>query len=344
MKHESNSSKLHAGDKPNLSFPRGNDRDIYLALAALVLSTTTNFTQAQTYPSRVVRYIVTDAAGSGTDLLARIMAEGLAEVFGQQVIVDNRPGAGGNIGAELGARANADGYTLLQVATTHAVNATLYKNLGYSLTRDLTGVSQLAAGPSVVVVSSNASSKTLAELIAAAKAKPGALSFASAGTGTCSFLAGELFRRQTGINMMHVPYKGGPPATTAAVSGEISVYFSPLSSALPMVRQGRLNALAVTSAKRLEQLPNTPTVTEAGTPGFQFTCWYGLMVPAASPPKTIAAIHAAVIKVLAHPAAQKRLAELGFIAVGDKPEAFTAHVKAQVDALRPIVRELPSPQ
>ena len=317
---------------------------LFVVVIALVALCMTGAAHAQTYPSRVVRYIVTDAAGSGTDLLARIVAEGLTEAFGHQVIVDNRPGAGGNIGAELGARANADGYTLVQVATTHAVNATLYKNLGYNLTRDLTGVSQLAGGPSVVVVSSNAPAKTVADFVAAAKAKPGALTYGSAGTGTCSFLAGELFRRQAALNMMHVPYKGGPPAVTAAGSGEISVYFSPMSAALPMVRQGRLHALAVSTAKRLEQLPNVPTVAEAGLPGYQFTCWYGLMAPAATPPKVIAAVHAAVVKVLANPNAQKRLADLGFIAVGDKPEEFTAHVKAQVEALRPIVRELPSPQ
>jgi tripartite-type tricarboxylate transporter receptor subunit TctC len=311
-------------------------------LASAMLAMVATRATAQPYPSRVIRYLVTDAAGSGTDLLARIMAEGLTEVFGHQVIVDNRPGAGGNIGAELGARANADGYTFVQVATTHAVNATLYRNLAYSLTRDLTGVSQLAAGPSVVVASSNSPVKSVNDLVAAAKAKPGALTFASAGTGTCSFLAGELFRRQVGVNMMHVPYKGGPPATTAAVSGEISVYFSPLSSALPMVRQGRLNALAVTTAKRLDQLPNTPTMSEAGTPGYQFTCWYGLMAPAATPPKIIATAHAAIVKVLANPNTQKRLADLGFIAVGDTPQEFTAHVKAQVEALRPIVREIPA--
>lgn len=313
---------------------------VLFVLASVVIAVNA---AAQNYPSRVIRYIVTDAAGSGTDLLARITAEGLTEVFGHQVIVDNRPGAGGNIGAELGARANPDGYTLVQVATTHAVNATLYKNLGYSLTRDLTGVSQLAAGPSVVVVSSNSPVKSLADLVAAAKSKPGALTFASAGTGTCSFLAGELFRRHVGVNMMHVPYKGGPPATTAAVSGEVSVYFSPLSSALPMARQGRLNALAVTTAKRIEQLPHAPTVAEAGSPGYQFTCWYGLMAPAGVPPKTLATLHAAVVKVLASPAVQKRLADLGFIAVGDTPEQFSTHVKAQVEALKPIVRELPQP-
>ena len=317
---------------------------LFVVVIALVALCMTGAAHAQTYPSRVVRYIVTDAAGSGTDLLARIVAEGLTEAFGHQVIVDNRPGAGGNIGAELGARANADGYTLVQVATTHAVTATLYKNLGYNLTRDLTGVSQLAGGPSGVVVSSNAPAKTVADFVAAAKAKPGALTYGSAGTGTCSFLAGELFRRQAALNMMHVPYKGGPPAVTAAVSGEISVYFSPMSAALPMVRQGRLHALAVSTPKRLDQLPNVPTVAEAGLPGYQFTCWYGLMAPAATPPKVIAAVHAAVVKVLANPNAQKRLADLGFIAVGDKPEEFTAHVKAQVEALRPIVRELPSPQ
>ena len=298
---------------------------------------------AQQYPTRVVRYLVSDQAGSATDLLARITAEGLSEVFGHQVIVDNRPGAGGNIAGEIGARANPDGYTLLQVATTHAVNATLYKTLGYNIVRDLTGVAQLAAGPSVVVVPSNSPIKSLTDLVNTAKTKPGVLSYGSAGTGTCTFLAGEQFKRHASLNIMHVPYKGGPAAVTSVVSGETSVYFAPLSAALPMVRQGRLNALAVTTAKRLEQLPGTPTVNDAGLAGYQFTCWYGLMAPVATPPKIVATINAAVVKVLAQPNTQKRLADLGFIPVGDKPEEFTAHVKAQVETFRSITRDLPQP-
>ena len=299
---------------------------------------------AQQYPTRVVRYLVSDQAGSATDLLARITAEGLSEVFGQQVIVDNRPGAGGNIAGEIGARANADGYTLLQVATTHAVNATLYKSLGYNIMRDLTGITQLAAGPSIVVVPSSSTLKSVTDVISAAKAKPGALTYGSAGTGTCSFLAGELFKRQAGVNILHIPYKGGAAALTSLAAGETSVYFAPLSAALPLVRQGRLTALAVTTNKRLEQLPNAPPAIEAGLPGYQFTCWYGLMAPAATQPKIIATINAAVLKVLANPSAQRRLAELGFITVGDKPEEFTAHVKAQVEAYRAITRDLPQPQ
>jgi tripartite-type tricarboxylate transporter receptor subunit TctC len=257
--------------------------------------------------------------------------------------VDNRPGAGGNIGAEIGARAAPDGYTLVQAATTHAGDANLYKTLGYNLVRDFTGVTQLAATPSVLVTPSNFPLKSVNNVAHAAKAKPGALTYASAGTGACTFLAGEQFKRQASLNLMHVPYKGGTPALTAAVSGEAFLYFAPLSAALPIVRQGRLQALAVTTSRKLEQLPATPAVAETGLPGYQFTCWYGLMAPAATPPKIIATVHAVVSKVVNQPHAQKRLADMGFIPVSDKPEEFTAHVKAQVEAFRATARELPHP-
>jgi tripartite-type tricarboxylate transporter receptor subunit TctC len=299
--------------------------------------------QAQPYPTRHIRYIVSDAPGSGLDTLARIVAEGLTAQTGQQVVVDNRPGAGGNIGAEAIARATPDGYTIGQIATTHAVNATLYRKLPYELTRDMKGITQLASVPSIAVTPSSSQVRTIADLVNAAKAKPGGLTYASAGTGTCTFLAGELFKRQAGVDLLHVAYKGGPPAVTSILSGETTVYFAPLSAVLPLVRQGRLQALGVSTPQRLALLPEAPTIAEAGASGYQFSCWYGLVAPARTPPATIAAIHAAVIKVLASPTVQKRLTDLGFIAVGDKPDEFSAYIKAQVEAFRPIVKDLPSP-
>lgn len=310
---------------------------------ALVLMASVCGASAQPYPSRVVRYVVSDSPGSGLDTLARIIAEGLTTHWGQQVVVDNRPGAGGNIGAEILARATPDGYTIGQIATTHTVNATLYKTLGYDLVRDLTGVSQLASVPSIAVTPSSSTIKTIADLVKSAKAKPGALTYASAGTGTCTFLAGELFKRQAGVDLLHVAYKGGPPAVTSILTGETSVYFAPLSAVLPMVKQGRLQALAVSTPKRLSLVPEYPTIAEAGVPGYQFSCWYGLVAPSKTPPAAIAAVHAAVTKVLAEPAIQKRLLDLGFIPVGDRPEAFTAFIKAQIEAFRPITKDLPSP-
>ena len=315
-----------------------------LALVGAASLVAATGTQAQTYPSKVVRYIITDAAGAGTDVLGRIIAEGLSNLYGQQVIVDNKPGAGGNLGADLAAHAPADGYTMLQIATTHAVNATLYKTLGYDLVRDFIPIAQIASGPSIMVVPSSSPAKTVSEFIKYAKSNPGELTYASAGSGTCSFLAGELFRRQAGLEMTHIAYKGGPPAVTAVMSGEVSAYFAPLSAVMQQIGQGRLRSLGVTTPQRLSFLPEQPTVAENGAPGYQFSCWYGLMVPAKSPPAVVETIHASLLKVLATPAVQKKLTDLGYIAVGDKPDAFAAHIKAQIEAIRSIARELPQPQ
>jgi tripartite-type tricarboxylate transporter receptor subunit TctC len=297
---------------------------------------------AQSYPSRVVRYVVSDSPGSGLDTLARIVAEGLMS-SGYQVVVDNRPGAGGNIGAEVVARAAPDGYTMGQIATTHAVNATLYKSLAYDLVRDFTPVTQLASIPSIAVVPASSPAKTIADLVKLAKARPGELTYASAGTGTCTFLAGELFKTQAGVDLLHVAYKGGPPAVTSVLSGETAVYFAPLSAALPQVRAGKLRALGVSTPQRLPLLPEYPTIAEAGVPGYRFSCWYGLVAPAKTPRDTVAAIHTAVLKVLADPTVQKRLGDLGFIPVGDRPEEFGAYIKAQIESFRPLVRNLPQP-
>ena len=312
-----------------------------LGAASMLIATNT---QAQNYPSKVVRYIITDAAGAGTDVLGRIIAEGLTNLYGQQVIVENKPGAGGNLGADIAAHAPADGYTMLQIATTHAVNATLYKSLGYDLVRDFIPIAQIASGPSIMVVPATSPAKTVGEFVKYAKSKAGEITYASAGSGTCSFLAGELFRRQAGIDMTHIAYKGGPPAVTAVMSGEVSVYFAPLSAVMQQIGQGRLRSLGVTTPQRLSFLPEQPTVAENGAPGYQFSCWYGLMVPAKTPPAVVETIHASLLKVLATPAVQKKLTDLGYIAVGDKPEAFAAHIKAQIEAIRPIAKDLPQPQ
>ena len=298
---------------------------------------------AQTYPSRVIRYVVTDSPGSGLDALARIVVDGLAATLGQPVVVDNRPGAGGNIGAEVIARATPDGYTIGQIATTHAVNATLYKSLGYDLVRDLAPVSQLASIPYLAVVPASSQAKTLGDLVAMAKAKPGALTYASAGTGTCTFLAGELFKAQANVDLLHVAYKGGPPALTSVLSGETAVYFAPLSAALPQARGGKLRGLGISTPQRLPLIPEYPTIAEAGVPGYRFSCWYGLVVPAKTPSPIVAQIHAAVVKVLGDPTVQKRLTDSGFIPIGDKPQEFGALIKSEIESFRPLVKNLPQP-
>lgn len=295
---------------------------------------------AQTYPTKAVRYIVPSSAGSGADVVARIIASGLSPVLGQQVLIDNRAGAGGNIGAEVAAQAPADGHTVFQITMTHALNASLYRKLRYDLLRDFAPIAQLATTPSVVVVHPTLPAKSIAELVKLAKARPGEINYASAGTGTPTFLAAEIFKGRTGIDMVHVPYKGGGEAQTSIVSGETQVYFASIGTVLPFIREGRLRALAVTSEKRLPTLPKYPTVAELGYPDFKAGNWYGLMAPAKTPEATLATIHGGVMSALADPAVRKRLSDLGFIPGGGKPEEFDAHIRAQMTSLAKIVKQL----
>ena len=294
---------------------------------------------AQRYPAKVVRLLVPFSPGSGSDTLGRITAGGLSDVFGQQVIVDNRAGAAGNIGAEIAAKALPDGYTLLLANLGHAANVSLYRNLPYDVVRDFAPVTQLASAPAIVVAHPSLPVRSLDELVKLAKARPGAINYASGGVGTPTFVAAELFKAQAGVNLLHVPYRAGGEALTAVLSGEVSIYFSPLATALPHVRQGRLRPLAVTAAKRVPVLPEYPTVAELGYPGYQSGNWYGLLVPAKTPKEIIAAIRAAAVAALNNETISRRLADLGYVAIGDQPEEFAAHIKAEIESLGRILRE-----
>ena len=294
---------------------------------------------AQRYPAKVVRLLVPFSPGSGSDTLGRIIAGGLSDVFGQQVIVDNRAGAAGNIGAEIAAKAPPDGYTLLLANLGHAANVSLYRNLPYDVVRDFAPVTQLASAPAIVVAHPSLPVRSLDELVKLAKARPGAINYASGGVGTPTFVAAELFKAQAGVNLLHVPYRAGGEALTAVLSGEVSIYFSPLATALPHVRQGRLRPLAVTAAKRVPVLPEYPTVAELGYPGYQSGNWYGLLVPAKTPKEIIAAIRAAAVTALNNETIGRRLADLGYVAIGDQPEEFAAHIKAEIESLGRILRE-----
>jgi len=310
----------------------------WLATLLVLCCGTAAAAQPKPYPDKVIRYVVTDQPGSNIDTLARIVAEKLSATFGQQIVIDNRAGAGGNIGAEIGARAPADGYTMVQLATTHAVNVSLYRNLPYDFLRDFAPVTLLASSPSVVVVPAASTIQSFADLTKQARAKPGAINYASAGTGTCTFLAAELYKRQAGVDLTHVAYKGGAPALTAVLSGESAVYFAPLAPALPQIKDRRLRALAVTSPKPLALLPGYPTVAESGVPGYQFSCWYGLFMPAATPRHLVATVYQAVAQALADPGVRKRLADIGFIPGGNRPEEFAGYVRSEVDAARELVK------
>jgi tripartite-type tricarboxylate transporter receptor subunit TctC len=312
---------------------------LQVALLCAVCQFAANGAWAQSYPTKVIRYIVADPAGGNSDILARIIAEGLTQALGQQVIVDNRGGAAGNIAAEVAAKAPADGYTLFQVATTHVVNISLYSHLPYDLVRDFAPVTQLVSAPAVVVVHPSLPVKSIRDLVKLAKAEPAAIKYSSAGVGTSTFVAPELFKRWAGVDLLHVPYRGGSQALLAVITGETSVYFSPVATALPYIQQGRLRALAVTTSKRLPLLPDYPTVAESGYPGYQATNWYGLMVPAKTPREIIASIHKAAIPVLNNPTGSKRLTDLGFIVVGDQPDEFAAYIKSQIESLGKVMRE-----
>ena len=307
-------------------------------LVALVLASPLTV-QAQAYPDKLARYIVPGSPGSGADILARIVAGGLSQLSGQQVVVENRTGAGGNIGAEIAAKAPADGYTLFQISMTHALNVTLYRKLNYDLVRDFAPVTQLATSPSMLVVHPSLPVKSVTELVKLAKARPGALNYASAGTGTPTFLAAELFKGQAGIDMVHVPYKGGGEAMTSVISGETSVYFASAGIAAPFVKQGSLRALAVTTARRLPFLPQLPTVAESGYPRYQSGNWYGLMVPAKTPPEMVARVREATVVALNDAGVKKRLAEIAYVPIGDRTEEFAAFVKSEIGDLAKLVRQ-----
>ena len=292
---------------------------------------------AQRYPERPVRYIMPTTGQ--TEVIGRLVAPGMSEMLGQQVYVDVRAGAGGNIGAELAARAPADGYTLIQLNQSHTVNRTLYARLSYDVLRDFAPVTLYDVAPQTVVVHPSLPVKSIAELVRLAKARPGEVSYSTAGTGTSTFLAAELFKIMSGVDMLEVPYKGGGPALLAVISGEVPLYFSPLATALPHVRSGKLRALAAGTKERLPLLPDLPTVAESGYPGYEAGNWHGLAVPAGTPKQVIAALHAAALAALKRPDINKRLSDLGLTVVGNTPEAFAAYIREDVEKWGKIIRQ-----
>ena len=307
-------------------------------LAACVIAALGADASAQNYPAKIVRYLIPTPPGSGADVIGRIVAGGLSQVYGQQVIVDNRSGAGNNIGAEIAAKAPADGYTVFQGSLTHAVNMTLYRNLAYDLVRDFAPVIQLASSPYVLVVHPSLPARSVADLVKLARAKPGAINYASAGTGTSTFLAAELLKDMAAINMVHVPYRGGNEALTSVMSGETSVYFAPFAIALPLIRDGRFRPLAVTTSKRLPAMPDYPTVAEAGYPGYLSGNWFGLLVPAKTAKEIIASLHKAATTVLNNNDVVRRLRDLGYVIIADHPDEFAAHIRSEIDKLGKIIR------
>ncbi|HTP96153.1 MAG TPA: tripartite tricarboxylate transporter substrate binding protein [Burkholderiales bacterium] len=295
---------------------------------------------AQDYPAKPVRWVVPFPAGGPLDIVARVIGVRLSETWGQPVIVDNRPGAGGNIGAEVVAKSAPDGYTIVMGAlSTHAVNVSLFRKLPYDPVRDFAPVTLISEVPNVLVVNPAVPAKTVAEFIAYARANPGKLNFASGSTGSAGHLAGELFKTMARVDMTHVPYKGAAPAVTDLLAGQVQLMFDNLASALPNIRAGRLRAIAVTTKKRSAFVPELPTIAESGLPGFDVSTWFGVMAPAATPRPIVNRLHDGIVRALAHPDVKERLAAMGAEPVGDTPEQFGAFVKSEIAKYAKVVKD-----
>jgi tripartite-type tricarboxylate transporter receptor subunit TctC len=297
---------------------------------------------AQAYPAKPIRLLIATSAGSNPDTVARIVATRLGPILGQQIIVDNRAGAGGNIGAELAARAPADGYTVLFAHTNHSINATLYRKLTYDIINDFAPVMLVARSPFVATVHPSLPAKSLRDLINIAKSRPEDLTYASAGTGSGTFFSAEYFISLAKVKMLHVAYKGGGPALAAAVAGEVAVYFTPYATGLPHMRSGRLRPLGVSTLKRLPDLPAIPAIAET-LPGYEVLAWNGLMVPAKTPKSIIDALHKSMVAALADPEVARRLNDLGFLVVGNRPEEMAAYVKSEIDKYGKLIRRIGLP-
>lgn len=306
----------------------------FFALAAgLLVATTAPSAHAQVaaYPNKAVRVIVPYPPGGPTDIVARVVFQQLSESTGQQFIIDNRGGAGGNIGAEAVARAPADGYTLLVATTAHAINMSLFKSISYDVVKDFAPVTLLTQGPLVLVATPSFAANNVRELIALAKAKPDTLNFASSGNGQSTHLSGELFNSMAGIKMTHVPYKGSAPALTDVVAGQLPLMFDTMLSAMPFVKSGKLKALAVTSPQRSPAAPEIPTIAESGLPGYSVFAWNGLLAPAGTPPAVIAKLSEELKKAMALPVVKDKFSAQGFSASWDTPDQFGVFLKAEVD-------------
>ena len=294
---------------------------------------------AQNYPTRVVRVVVPQAPGAQSELFARMLGQKLGESLGQSVINDPRPGAGGAIGAEVAARAAPDGYTLLfGTNSTHGSNPALYAKLPYDAVRDFAPIALTVGMPYVLSVHPSLPVTSLKQLIAFAKSMPGQLYYASAGNGSTHHLSGELLRSMARINIVHVPYKGGPPATAATVGGEVSMLFNTVGSVQPSVKSGRLRALAVTTTSRSGALPDVPTMAEAGLPGFQMQSWFGLLAPAGTPRPIISRLNAETNKALNTPEMKSAIATMGANVMSGSPEQFADHIKSEIGRIGEIVK------
>jgi tripartite-type tricarboxylate transporter receptor subunit TctC len=294
---------------------------------------------ASTYPNKPIHIVVTFTSGGAPDILARLIGEKLNAAWGQPVIVDNKPGAGGNIGADYVAKAAPDGYNLvLGTVGTHSINGALYQNMPYDMVKDFTPVTLLASTPNMLVVNNDVPAKNLSEFIALGK-KEGKMTFASSGSGTSIHVSGELFKTMTGIDMQHIPYKGRASAIPDLLGGRVTMMFDNMPSSLPLVREGKLRAIGVTSAKRSAAAPDIPTLAEAGLPGFEAVSWFAMFAPANTPAPVVNKLQAEISKILKSPDISKKLLDLGLDPSGSTPAELAAYQKSEIAKWSKVVKD-----
>jgi tripartite-type tricarboxylate transporter receptor subunit TctC len=310
---------------------------LYLTAGAVSLSAASRFALAQAYPSRPVRIIVGFAPGQAIDIVTRIIGQRLSERLGQQFIIENRPGAGGNIATEVVVRAPADGYTLLAIGSNNMINATLYQKLNYDFIRDIAPVASVYRVPQVMEVNPTFPAKSVPEFIAYAKAHPGEISFASAGNGSVAHVTGELFKMMSGVNMLHVPYRGAPPALTDLIGGQVHVMFDNMPSSIEHIRAGRLRPLAVTATARWQGLPDVPTLGDF-VPGFETSAWAGIGAPKNTPAEIIDTLNREINAALADPAIKARFAELGGEVLALSPSEYGKRIAAETEKWAKVIK------
>lgn len=312
---------------------------VRLMVPAALVSALSCLAEAQPYPSKPIRLIVPTAPGGGTDFSARLIGAKLAEAWGQTVVIDNRTGASGNIGVELAARAVPDGHTLVMPITSFPVNPSLFAKLPFNTEKDFAPIALVASAPLLLVVNPSVPAKSVSELISLAKSRPGQLNYANSGSGTTAHLAGELFKRMAGVDIVSIAYKGGGPAVVDLIAGNVQIYFSTIPAALQQVKAGRLRALAVTSTTRVAEISEYPTVAEAGLPGFQVIGWFGLFAPAGTPQPVIQRLNAEIVKTLKAPETRERLSGHGLIPGGGTPQDLGRFLSEEIVRWRKLIQE-----
>ena len=307
-----------------------NGKKLRITLAALLLCTTA-LAVAQSYPSRPVRLIAPSTPGDAPDVIARLIALRLSPVLGQPVVVENRPGAGGVIGSEVAAKSAPDGYTLIMGnAGSHGINAAVYSKLPYDIQRDFAPVSQVAIAPNVMVINPAIPAKSVAEFIAYAKSQPGKLSYASGGNGSSAHMSMELFKAMSGVDIQHVPYKGSSPALTDVMAGQVAVFIGNMPPTVPLVKAGKLRALAVTTKARSALMPELPTISEAGLPGFETVAWFGVLAPTGTPPEIVKKLSTEIGKIARSPEMREKLLAMGAEPIGGTPGEFKAVIDSDI--------------